>query len=554
MEPLKTDKKLLALSLLLALLIFIIDVNIPLGVAGGVPYIALVLISLWSPNWRFTLYMALLGSLLTILGFFVSPVGGELWKVLANRFLALFAIWVTATLTLHRKRSEEKKAEDALKENERKFRGIFENTAAGAVIASMDGTLLKVNEYLCNLLGYKEEELLQKTFMEITYPDGQKMELPYYEKILSGELTKVNQEERYIHKNGGIVWILLSASVMTDNDGKPEYLIALVQDITELKKAGVALAKARNKAEEATKLKDKFVNIVVHDLRSPFSSIMGIIELLSNDPKLLLSPKQRKLIDAVKKSGDRMVSMIEDILDINRFKAGKVALKPEFFDGHMMVGSVLGGMIYSVREKGINVINDVPEGIKLYADTILFSEVISNLVSNAVKFCGKGDTLTLFVPSGRPTTIAVKDTGSGIDERMLPDLFKIEVKTTTLGSSDEQGSGLGLPYSYDIMQAHGGSLEVVSAKGEGSIFYAQLPYVKPKVLIVDDEKADRQMLTLFLNDLNVDIFEAENGRTALEAIEDNTPHLIISDIEMPVMDGFTLLEEIRDNEEMKSIP
>lgn len=107
MEELKTNKRLLILSLLLATLIFIIDVKIPLGVAGGVPYILLVLISLWFPRIRFTLFMAILGSLLTIAGFFLSPSGGELWKVLANRFLALFAIWVTTILTIHRKRSEE---------------------------------------------------------------------------------------------------------------------------------------------------------------------------------------------------------------------------------------------------------------------------------------------------------------------------------------------------------------------------------------------------------------------------------------------------------------
>ncbi len=368
------------------------------------------------------------------------------------------------------------------------------------------------------------------------------------------EKKELSIDYRVVLPDGTEKIVHLQGEVTFNDKNESIRLFGTIQDITERKKSEEVLKRAKEEAEEATRLKDKFVNLVAHDLRSPFASITGALKLLSDDPELKLNPDQRKLINSVLKSGDRMVSMIDEMLDISRLQTGKIQLKPRFFDGRMVVGAVLGSIIFRADEKGIEVVNEVPEGARLHADITLFSETISNLVSNAVKFCDKGDTVTLFIPPERPTTIAVKDTGSGIKESILPDLFKSEVKTTTAGSSGELGTGLGLPYSYEIMQAHGGDITVESVKGEGSVFYVELPYVKPRVMIVDDEKVTRQLLTVFLDDLDVEIIEAENGREALKAIEDHPPHVILSDIEMPVMDGFAFLKEIMGNDKTNSIP
>jgi len=448
--------------------------------------------------------------------------------------------------------TERKKIEEALKLSEKQHREIIASTQEGYWLVNKDRETVNVNESLCQMLGYTREEMLSKSPLEFVDEENAKI----FKKQMGTMETSPhrNYEITLLRKDGAPLPAIFNATTILDREGKVEGAFAFVTDISDLKEKEDELIKAKREAEDATRLKDKFVSLVAHDLRSPFTSILGTMHLLIDDRSLNLKPKQRELMSAVLQSGNRMVAMIKEMLDISRLKTGKIELKPKFFDGHLMSGAVMGAISHLVNEKGIKIVNEVPEGSRLYADTTLFFEVISNLVSNSVKFCGKGDTITLFNPPGRPTTIAVKDTGPGISEKMLPDIFKSEVKTTSLGSLGEPGTGLGLPYSYDIMHAHGGDIKVESAKGEGSVFYAELSYVKPRVLLVDDEKIVRQMLSLFLGELEVDIIEAGNGQEAIGVIEQYPPHLIVTDINMPEMDGFALLEAIKGNEKTKSIP
>ncbi|MEE8483874.1 MAG: hybrid sensor histidine kinase/response regulator, partial [Nitrospinota bacterium] len=174
--------------------------------------------------------------------------------------------------------------------------------------------------------------------------------------------------------------------------------------------------------------------------------------------------------------------------------------------------------------------------------------------SNAIKFSYKGGRITLFRPPGRRTAIAVKDTGTGISEKILPKLFMHEEKTTTTGTAGEKGTGLGLPFCHDIMTAHGGSLTVESAEGVGTTFYAELPPVRPKILFVDDEETIRYLFKESIHEYDLEIIEAENGEIAKRIIERDMPHLVITDISMPIMDGWELLESIRSNSKTAELP
>ncbi len=156
---------------------------------------------------------------------------------------------------------EEKKLQNELRESEQRFRGVFECGAGGVVVASLDGTFLQVNQYFCKMLGYSEEELLSKTFMDITHPDDLEKEMPDYEKTLVGELSRVSFEKRYIDKNGDIVWILIGVSVLSDQAGKPECFVGLVQNISERKQA--EQAKRDSEARFTTILTNAYEAIIV---------------------------------------------------------------------------------------------------------------------------------------------------------------------------------------------------------------------------------------------------------------------------------------------------
>jgi signal transduction histidine kinase len=311
---------------------------------------------------------------------------------------------------------------------------------------------------------------------------------------------------------------------------------------------------ARTLAEEATKLKDKFISLVAHDLRSPFASMLGLIRIYAEGKPSAEGEESQKILDRVFKSGERMIAMIDNLLKISRLQTGQITPDPWFFKGYMAAANTIGSLSHNAAQKGIVIINKVPVDMRLYADQTLFDEVLLNLLSNAIKFCSRGDTITFFVPPALFSAIAVRDTGKGISEKITPNLFKHEMATTTPGTAGETGTGLGLPFSHDIMKAHGGELTVESVPGTGSVFCAILPYVKPVALVVDDDPMSMLVVRSHLEKIDIEVMEAVNGEKALSAMKDKRPHIIITDINMPGMDGYTLLARLKQDNAIKEIP
>ncbi|MBI5186516.1 MAG: response regulator [Nitrospinae bacterium] len=322
----------------------------------------------------------------------------------------------------------------------------------------------------------------------------------------------------------------------------------------ELLSAKEKADKARKEAEEANQLKDKFVSLVAHDLRSPFSAILGFMKLIMEETDPPLHEKHRIMFERAVNQGKALVDLVQGLLDVSRFKTGKIRPHPGFIDGHFHVLSALMELKPLAERKKIVLASEIPPGTRLYADPDLLDRVIWNLINNAVKFCREGDNITLYIPPGEKSTIAVKDTGIGIAESRHAAIFRYEEVTTTTGTAGEKGTGLGLPLSRDIMEALGGTLELESEPGKGSVFYARLPFVRPVVLIVDDDEGIRLMVRKFLKKADPEILEAENGKDALEKLAVSLIHLVITDINMPGMDGFCLVEKIRNTLSLKDIP
>ena len=314
------------------------------------------------------------------------------------------------------------------------------------------------------------------------------------------------------------------------------------------------LRQAKEEAGKAIELKDKFVSLAAHDLRSPLATILGFLKYILKDKEQPLHEKHREIIERVIDQGEGLNDLIHELLDVSKLKTGIIKPHPVFIDGNIVATNAVTNLKHPAKVKDITLTCDIPKGTRLYTDPILFQQVVQNLLSNAVKFCRKKDSITLFVPSGESTTIAVRDTGVGIMPDRRLDLFKYEECTSTPGTSGERGTGLGLPLCRDIMEAHGGKLDYESAPGEGSVFYARLPMVPPVVLVVDDDSSIRLKLRRLLEKVGSQILEAENGKEALTLLSETPPHLIVADINMPVMDGFDLLENIRYDLSLRHIP
>ena len=187
-----------------------------------------------------------------------------------------------------------------------------------------------------------------------------------------------------------------------------------------------------------------------------------------------IAPESRaeKIFKAISESCDNFFDIIDKLLDVSRFHTGDISINLTRVDVKRACQIAVGQVSHLAKEKGIDLSNEAPDDFWIYADESLVNSVLGNLVSNAIKFTNNGDHIVIYSPKNMPNSIAVKDTGIGIDPEIIDDLFKHETKTTEAGTAGEFGTGLGLPFCHDIMAAHGGSLTVESAKGEGSVFIA----------------------------------------------------------------------------------
>ncbi|MBF0161008.1 MAG: response regulator [Magnetococcales bacterium] len=443
-----------------------------------------------------------------------------------------------------------------LQETQKKLDSI--TSAAHDPIILLDGEarVMFWNPAATKTFGYTAEEILGQSFFMLLPPS------PFKEAWVTAfqewRQTGKNPLIDHIHeftarrKNGEIFPVATSLSSIHHPEGWQTVLIP--RDVTRQHAVETALRRAKEEAEQATRLKDQFVSLVAHDLRGPFTTILGFLELLDNDKKDPLNKKQKGFVRWMLDSSQKMLQMIDEILNISRLKTGKVIPKSRFINARFLGEALMEQVAPMAANKGILLINEIALNCRLYADPDLLGEVLRNLLNNGVKFCRPGGKIRLFCLEDAPITLAVQDNGVGIAKKQQAKIFCLEEKTSTLGTAGEHGTGLGLPFSLELMKAHGGTLTVESKEGEGSTFFAHLPVVTPHVLLVDDDADFRLLLRYRLRPEQVTVTEADNGLTALHLTTTQTFHMIIADVQMPGMNGFEFLRELRNRPETSGIP
>ncbi|MDH5541600.1 MAG: hybrid sensor histidine kinase/response regulator [Nitrospinota bacterium] len=240
----------------------------------------------------------------------------------------------------------------------------------------------------------------------------------------------------------------------------------------------------KNRAEAATLLKDKFVSLVAHDLRSPFTSILGILKMVLKDADDPVTEKQREKIMRVLENGENLIKIIENILDVSKLKTGEIEPQRVFSIVRHLAESVIRKHLETAERKGITLFNDLPQNKRIYVDPVLFEEVLSNLVNNAIKFSNEGCVIRIFSGNEEKTEIIVSDTGIGIPPDQISKIFNPEIRMSSKGTAGESGTGLGLSFCLDIIKAHDGNIKVESVEGAGSIFHIELPDVLPQAVLL----------------------------------------------------------------------
>ncbi|MDH5509034.1 MAG: response regulator [Nitrospinota bacterium] len=316
----------------------------------------------------------------------------------------------------------------------------------------------------------------------------------------------------------------------------------------------VELKNAKDAAEAATALKEKFLALVSHDLRAPVGAIQGFQNALLENPHFE-SGKRDDFIRRSANAAERMLRMIDQLLNITRLKSGRLTPILTLFPARDAVEEAAASLGRQATEKKIEIINETPNDMQLLADRDLAVEVFSNLISNAIKFTHSGGRMKVAMDDAQKSSLVFSDNGKGVEEGLLENLFRHEVKTSTPGTAGEKGAGLGLPYCHEIMNAHGGNISYQPAEGGGSRFHVTFPIAQHVALLVDDQDIQRDMIKeTIMQAVNIPIIEAGDGEAALAILKFARPAVIITDVEMPVMTGMELLNQIKSDPVTKDIP
>lgn len=383
--------------------------------------------------------------------------------------------------------TEEKRTLEALRRSEARFRAMFEGAGVGIALVDRCGRLQDCNQALERMMGFTREELTTKTFSEITHPEDRKTNLDVHQDLVSGRRDHYALEKRYLRKDGSTIWGRLNVSLVRDAEGKPDYSVGMVEDVTERKRAEEELQRLNAELEQrvldrtaaldsANQELSAFSYSVSHDLRAPLRHVTGFVNLLEQHAGTSMDDKSRRYAGIISDSARRMGRLIDDLLEFSR--TGRAELKKSVFALTPLLEEVRRECLRDAEGRNVQwKIGDLPE---VAGDRSLLRLVFVNLVANALKFTRDRAVTEIEVGMGPPerdvkdtVVIVVRDNEVGFDPRYAGKLFGIFQRLHAAEEFD--GTGIGLANVKRIVQRHGGGVWAEGAVGQGAAFYVSLP-------------------------------------------------------------------------------
>jgi len=463
-----------------------------------------------------------------------------------------------------------KRAEAELRASEEHFRALFDESPVACVIQDSEFRILRTNTAFTRLLGYSADEIRGVDAVKLAHPDDVQAMLAARTASL-GDSSNGPQvfERRFLRRDGEIVWTRVQVIRFVDRGGGVARLCVL-QDITAALSHEQALRDAKEVAESASRAKSQFLANMSHEIRTPMNGVLGMTELLLGTH---LSPKQRRFAEAVYRSGESLLEIINDVLDFSKIEAGKLELERVDFNLRTLVEDVFELLAPRAHEKRLELACRIRPEVPaiVVGDPTRLRQILTNLVGNAIKFTEQGEVVVTVAasPDGARQRIhfEVRDSGIGMRPEAVAKLFAVFMQADQTMSRRYGGTGLGLAISRQLVEMMGGSINVESKVGEGSVFRfdtvmasgspsainVPLPTDRlqgKRVILAEDNPTNRSIVQAQLQTFGMQVATAENGAQALELLRAAARSatafdVAVIDMKMPVMDGLTLATELR---------
>jgi len=449
---------------------------------------------------------------------------------------------------------------------------------------NLEGKITDMNNASVKVTGVTREKLIGTDFCNY-FTDSQRAQEIYWEIFTKGFVA----DYPLTIMDGQLKDVLFNGSVYTDDLGNVLGVVVVARDVTDQKRiekelieakvsaelATLIAEEAKGKAENAVKAKQQFLSNMSHEIRTPMNAIIGFTKVML---KTELSLKQTEYLNAIKMSGDTLIVLINDILDLAKVEAGKMVFEQKPFKMASSISAMLHLFETKIQEKNLRMIkeydNNIPE--VLVGDPVRLHQIILNLVSNAVKFTANGQikvSVHLLSEDTEKATIefSVSDTGIGIPESKIGKIFENFQQASSETSRLYGGTGLGLAIVKQLVEPQGGSISVTSKTDEGSTFSFILSLLKTdtdaeseteneeidveiknvKVLVAEDIALNQLLMKTLLDDFGFEGDIAENGKIAIEKLRSKSYDIILMDLQMPEMNGFETTEYIRNKMDSK---
>lgn len=363
------------------------------------------------------------------------------------------------------------------------YRIIIEEMDEGAVTVSEEGTILYCNRRFTELVSLPFDKIIGRNFNHFIHSSEP---LQYDLLVREGTAGKDKAEITFLDSHGYPVFLHLSLCLLPQ--GMIGKICIIVTDITELKQhqqnlqllvneRTKELEQANQHLRELNATKDKLFSIIAHDLRGPFTSLMGYSDLLTENVRNYSIEKFEKIFFHINSAAKSAYTLLENLLIWARSQNSQLMFKPEYLDISVVVKKIIRSLNSLAQIKNVSVTNLTKSSVMGYADENMLSAILRNLVTNAIKFCNTGGKIEINATSrANSVEISVSDNGVGMDEETKNKLFKVGVKQSLSGTAHEKGTGLGLLICSEFVEKHNGKIWVESKLGEGSKFYFSLPH------------------------------------------------------------------------------